>query len=375
MFQWRETHVVLVAAVTALLVAPRQPGGALLDQLKTLQGDRSAALRVVREHRTEVRALLDDLREKFDASIYSVRTRPEQRKVAYNGEALDLGLAIGRLYADVAGDARPFRHFTARKLRIEGTELLNARSYPPALSKLEAALGEAAALDDVWLMVVTRLNLAYAEIELGHAGRARELCARAAKDAERLGPRAKGLAEFDLASAYIHSEMYTAAIPHAEAAVRYSREAGIKLWEGNALLNLGLAYRQLGDPSAARAALERALAVIAQTADQLGTGRALYNLALVATDERDYVAAAAYLERALPIIERVDVRHSHEIELDPKQYYNPVQEAALRLIIGTYTRLGEPAKARRHQAALDALVATRPQTAGSGHAHHSAEPR
>ena len=167
----------------------------------------------------------------------------------------------------------------------------------------------------------------------------------------------------------MHLEEYTASIPYSEAAVRYSREARIKLWEGNALLNLGVAYRQIGDSTRARSSLEEALAVITQTADQLGTGRTLYNLALVSTDERDYAKAAAYLERALPIIASVDVRHSHEIELDPKRYYNSVLESALRLIIRTYNTLHEPAKAARHQATLDALLRTKPPAAAAPHVH------
>jgi tetratricopeptide (TPR) repeat protein len=361
--------LVLVAAVTALLVASSQSGPSLLDQLRALRNDRPAAVRLVRARQADTRALLDELRDSFDASIHSARTRPEQRKVEYDGVALDLGITISRLYADVTEDTHPWRRFTARKARIEGTEYLNARDYRPALARLDAALRDAEALDDVWLMVITRLNIAYARIELGEARLARDLCVRAARDAERLGPRAKGLAAFDLAAAYVHLEEYTAAIPYAEAAARYSREAGIKLWEGNALLNLGVAYRQIGEGARARASLEQALAVITQTADQLGTGRTLYNLALVSTDERDSAKAAAYLERALPIIERVDVRHSHEIELDPKQYYNSVQESALRLIVRTYTTLHEPAKAARHQAALDALLRTKPHAAEPPHAH------
>ena len=48
------------------------------------------------------------------------------------------------------------------------------------------------------------------------------------------------------------------------------------------------------------------------------------------------------------------------IELDPKEYYNPVQESALRLLVRTYTALGDQAKAARQQAALDALLRTFP---------------
>src|SRR5262249_22873769 len=161
-------------------------------------------------------------------------------------------------------------------------EALNDRHYPLALSRLNKAVAEADALDDVWLMVIGRLNIAYTRIELGEGKAARDLCARAAKDAERLGPKAKGLAAFDLASTYVHLRDSRTSIPYAETAVRSSREAGIKLWEGNALLNLGVAYRQIGELKLADSTLEQALGVIRQTSDKLGVGRTLYDIGLVA---------------------------------------------------------------------------------------------
>ena len=358
-----------LVAVAALLVASLSVDAALLGQLKAVQDDPKAARRVVRMHQAETAALLDGLLEQFDQSIHSARTRPEQRRVEYDAATLQLGIKIGRLYADVTRDTRRWRQFRAREVRIEGTKYLNDRRYSVALSKLEAALREAEALNDVWLMVITRLNLAYARLELGNGALARDLCARAAQDATALGPRAKGLAAFDLASAYIHLGEFAASIPYAEAAVRYSREARIKLWEGNALLNLGIAYRQIGELDTAESRLDEALAVITQTSDQLGTGRALYDLALVSLDRRSYAKAAAYLERALPFIERVDLRHSHEIELDPKHYYNRIDEDALRLLVHAYTELHDATKTASYQAALDALLRAKPRAAEPRHTH------
>ena len=313
----------LIVALVLSLVS--QPGdGTLLSQFKALQAHPQQARRLLRSREAESLALINDLRDTFDRSIHSARSAPEQRRVEYDAATLEFGIILSRLYADVTHDTRPWRQFVARQRRIQGTESLNARHYLTAMSKLASALREAEALDDAWLMVITRLNMAYARIEMGDGALARDLCAAAAKDAERLGPRAKGLAAFDLAAAYAHLNEFAASIPYARLAVGYSHDAGIKLWEGNALLNLGVAYRQVGDLALAETTLEQGLAVIRQTADQLGTGRALYDLALVSLDKQQYSKAAAYLEQALPIIATVDVRHSHEIELDPRQYYNSV---------------------------------------------------
>ena len=68
------------------------------------------------------------------------------------------------------------------------------------------------------------------------------------------------------------------------------------------------------------------------------TGRALYNLGGLALDQERYEPAASYLERALPIIREVDIRHSHEIELDAKRYRNPFEVSALQMLIDIYSQ-------------------------------------
>ena len=58
------------------------------------------------------------------------------------------------------------------------------------------------------------------------------------------------------------------------------------------------------------------------------------------------MSAAAYLERALPIIREADIRHSHEIELDPKHYQNPVEVSALQALVDVYLRSGDESGSR-----------------------------
>ncbi len=75
------------------------------------------------------------------------------------------------------------------------------------------------------------------------------------------------------------------------------------------------------------------------------------------------------MERALPIIHGTDIRHSHHIEEDPAEYYNTIEEAALRLLVGWYGKLGDAQKVATHKATLDALVATKPAADGHAHTH------
>ena len=344
-----------------------EKAAALLAQLEPLRKSRIKAVAVVKKDPETTRILLDELRQKFDDSIQSARTRPEQRKVNYDADTLALGIWIGDLYGAATADRVPYRLFQARKTRIQGTELLNARSYRPAMAKLTAALAEAQALNDGWLTVITRLNLAYAHIETGETPKAVELCRQAVSEAKPLGGRAHALALIDLMAAHMHTGNYVEGVKQGEAAADAAREAGIRLWEGNALLSVGVAYRQLGDLERAQKTMERALDVILKTQDRLGQGRTFYNLAVVAADRQQYDAAAEYLERALPLVREVDLRHSHEIELDPKAYYNVIEEDALRQLVSLYTKLGRSEKVAEHQAALDLVLEKKPKTTKRTH--------
>ena len=59
-------------------------------------------------------------------------------------------------------------------------------------------------------------------------------------------------------------------------------------------------------------------------------------MGVIAADEERFEAAAAYLERALPVIRSADIRHSHQIELEPDRYRNPIEVAALQVLVEAY---------------------------------------
>ncbi len=346
--------VLKILLVSSLISGPAPAPGTLLDRLKSVEDSRDAALEMVAENREATAALLEELLKKFDASVHSMRDRPEQRRVRYDAEALRLGNWIAGLYTQVSGDNRPERRFAARRLRIEGTELLNQKRYREALARLAVALGEAEQLDDPWLEVITLTNMAYGHLELGQPQLALEECRRAAAEAERLDAAAQCLALFNLGAAYLHLGKFSESIALSQAAADRARELGRKIWQGNALLNLGGAYWRLGQASRARESLEQALEVLRAAGDRLGIGRSLYNLAFLSAALQDNARAAEYMEQALPIIRELDIRHSHEIDS-----YNSAEEAALRLLARSYESMGRLEEAQRHKKALERLLSKR----------------
>lgn len=356
---------VLTALLTAASGAAQSGASVAGDLLKM---DRPSAVKASAARREEVKAALDALEARFDASIHSARDVPEQRKVQYDAAALDQGLTLGAIYAQATGDNRPRRGFAARRTRIQGTILLNQRKYPAAIAKLKAALAEAERLDDAWLQTITHTNMAYGYVEMGDTRNALASCERARTLADRIDVRARTLTVFNLASMQMHLNRFEAAIPLAADAAALSKQIGNRLWEGNALLNLGVAYLQAGQPARARATFAEARDVLLKTEDKLGIGRSYYNLAIVEGDAGEYRDAAADMERALPIIRGTDIRHSHDIEQHTSDYRNPVEETALASLAEWYAKLGSPEKSREYTAALETLRAKRP---AAGHTHKS----
>lgn len=352
--------------LVALIGLPQLPADGLLAQLKA--ADAAAARRLVKSDPAATSRALDALLARVDASVHSDRQRPEQRRVTFDAEGLDLGVRIGGLFGDVTGDRSYYKRFRARQQRLDGTVLLNGRRYREALVPLKRALTESRILEDRWLEVITRINLAYAYLELGQGEQALAECGAAAHASKGLDDRARALASFNLGSAYLHLGEAKASLQHSQEALALSRRAGIRLWQGNSLINIGAAQQLLGNLDAAGEAFDAALAIFESTSDRLGTGRALYNLGLIAFGRRELDRTVNLLERALPHIRSVDIRHSHEIELDPQQYQNPIEMSALQVLIAAYQRLGEDEKAAAHMAALKKLRSTqRPGT----HIHRS----
>ena len=348
----------------ALLLWIQADSSALLDKLKTL--DNAAATRLVATEISATREILDRLVAQVDASVHSDRQRPEQRRVTYDRDALTLGLRLGSVFGRATGDRTYSRRFEARKQRLDGTQMLNDRKYREALKPLTAALTQAQALDDKWLHAITRVNLAYGHLELGNGKEAMTQSERAAEIATALDDKARALTLYNLASVHLHLKNFQRSAEYSRQAVAVSQKAGVKLWEGNSLLNLGAALYQQGELDGSRLAFEQALGVLETMRDKIGAGRALYNLGLIAMDQERYEPAAEYIERALPIIRSADIRHSHEIELDPARYQNPVEVAALQILVDVYSRTGKDDLKAAHMAALRQIKA-RPLPGGHSH--------
>jgi tetratricopeptide (TPR) repeat protein len=356
--------MLIAPALIALLLGGQAAPGAALDGLD--RRPRAAAVRVVKSDPAATRRALDDLIARVDASVHSDRQHPGQRKVEYDHAALALGGRVGSIFAAATGDRTYARRFGARQQRLSGTELLNRRRYREALVPLTAARREAHALGDTWLELITRINIAYGQLELGRGAQALGECEQAAELAKGLDVRARALALFNLGSMHLHLAHADQSIEYSQQAAAASRQAGIKLWEGNSLLNIGAAHVQRGEVQAAHDAFEQALQVLQKTTDQLGIGRALYNLGLVAVQQHRTADAAGYMERALPIIRTVDIRHSHEIELEPQAYRNPLELSALQVLVDAYAALGNTEKGSAH---ADALRRLKARQSATGHTH------
>ncbi len=356
------TIVASFAAALLLSIQTQTDSAALLARLETLSGP--AAAKVMASDTAAAGGALESLIARVDASVHSDRQRPEQRRVEYDKNGLALGLRLSSTYAKATGDRTYLRRFEARKQRLDGTQLLNDRRYREAMRPLNAALAESQALNDKWLQAITRVNLAYGHLELGQGQQALRESEQAVEIASTLDNRARALTLYNLASVHLHIKDFTRGVESARQAVAASRTAGNKLWEGNSLINLGVVHQQLGELEASQQAFESALAVLETTKDRIGTGRVLYNLGLIALNQARYPQAADYLERALPIIRSADIRHSHEIELDPEKYQNPIEVAAVQALIEIYSETGDTARAETHKAALRKLQ-SRPAPAHS----------
>jgi tetratricopeptide (TPR) repeat protein len=212
------------------------------------------------------------------------------------------------------------------------------------------------------------VNLAYGQLQLGHMKEALKECDLAKEMADRADVRAQALAMYNLASMQLHLNMYEEAIPMSLQARKLAQQAGVKLWEGNSLLNLGTAYFNLGRYEEAKSTLTEALKVLSQTQDKLGITRSIYDLALTAGQIGDFQDAVKQMESALPMIKALDIRHSHEIEMDEMAYYNYIEENSLRLLADWQNKLGHVDQAKAYSAALDDLLKTRPAAMGA-HQH------
>jgi tetratricopeptide (TPR) repeat protein len=111
----------------------------------------------------------------------------------------------------------------------------------------------------------------------------------------------EGNALGNLGIAYRNLGDYQQAIKYHEQALKISREIGDKRGEGNALGNLGNAYAALGDYQQAIKYHEQALDISREIGDRRGEGNRLGNLGNAYAALGDYQKAIKYHEQALDI--------------------------------------------------------------------------
>lgn len=94
-----------------------------------------------------------------------------------------------------------------------------------------------------------------------------------------------------------------------EAQADAARRLGDKPQEGNALGNLGVSYRHLGEPHKAIECLKQRLSIAREIGDRRGEGTALCNLGNTYSDLGKFRAAIQYFEQALVIAHKISDRH------------------------------------------------------------------
>ena len=97
-----------------------------------------------------------------------------------------------------------------------------------------------------------------------------------------------------------------AAIQFYEQCLTIAREVGDRRSEGNALGNLGSAYKSLGETRRAIQFYEQQLAIVREIGDRRGEGTALGNMSLVLGQLGERTQAIQYAEQALTIFEQIE---------------------------------------------------------------------
>jgi tetratricopeptide (TPR) repeat protein len=121
------------------------------------------------------------------------------------------------------------------------------------------------------------------------------------------------------------------AIPRFERALEIFREIGNRRGEGNALGNLGIAYRQLVEPLRAIEYYDQSLEIFREIGDRRGEGQALRSLGLAYADLSELQRAIEYYEQSLKIAREIGDRQGEGNALG-----------------GLGTALGEPRRAIEH---------------------------
>ena len=134
--------------------------------------------------------------------------------------------------------------------------------------------------------------------------------------ARRLGNREReGMALGNLGIAYRELGEPKRAIEYFEQHLAIARETGDRRGEGLALGNLGNAYLQLGEPKRAIEYYEQVLTIARETGDRRGEGNALGNLGIAYRQLGEPRRAIEYYEQRLTIARETGDRHGEGISL------------------------------------------------------------
>ena len=105
------------------------------------------------------------------------------------------------------------------------------------------------------------------------------------------------------------------AIAYYQQQLTVARELGDRRGEANALMHIGIAYKQLGKPRQAIEHYEQALPLLRELGDRRGEGLALGDLGLACATLAEMRQAIGYFERCLPILREVGDRQGEGLAL------------------------------------------------------------
>ncbi|HEV2252229.1 MAG TPA: tetratricopeptide repeat protein, partial [Streptosporangiaceae bacterium] len=150
-----------------------------------------------------------------------------------------------------------------------------------------------------------------------------------------------------LAGLLRHDGPWAEAITRHTAAVQAARHLGDRLGQANALTELGVVRREMGEYQATAQALEQALDIYRDLGHRLGQANALSHLGFVRLATGEYPAAAQFLEQALGIYRDLGDRPGQAIALrylgDVRRVTGEYPAAAqfLEQALDTYRDLGD----------------------------------
>jgi HD-GYP domain-containing protein (c-di-GMP phosphodiesterase class II) len=117
----------LVVAVLLVPCVARAQEPSLADSILKL--DRAAAVSAVQARPAEAKAAIEAMQKRFDDSIRSDRSRPEQRRVQFDSATLERGLQLVGIYAEATKDER--QDLSVDQLEVVREAFVNIRAGRP----------------------------------------------------------------------------------------------------------------------------------------------------------------------------------------------------------------------------------------------------